>query len=311
MSLIRRLLLRGRLFSILLTVAVIAVLVIAGQQTKIGYGSGDLPDNPIAEPGYSYGYVGGGGSPAGVTFFTESRNPNGVFIIDVIAQSWDKKVKVTISKGTVGKNSIGAALSWVSIKPMDVVPPPPEDGSIIGIPYNFRPDLATFIPPVRITFKYDPASIPEGINEEELSLAYYDTDREEWVGLDNITIDVEAHTISGDISHFTGFGIIHIPATAEPEITPEPEPEPEPEPIPTSPATTEPEPEYAPETTPVVTTEPEQGPEPETETAVIAPIQISDSKGINQWVLAGSIFGGAVLIIGLAIYLFRYRRILE
>jgi len=253
----------------------------------------------------------GGGMPIGVTFFMESRNPEGEFLTDIIAQSWDKQVTLKISKGTIGKNPQGAPLSWVSINPMEDPPPPPEDVTIIGIPYNLGPNLATFDPPARVTFKYNPASFDDDINEEELSLAYYNSVTKEWIVLENITVDTEAHTISGDLSHFTVFAILHIPGAAEPEIPPEPEPthEPEPEPVPTLPATTEPGPE--PETPPVITTEPEPGPEPETVPPIIAPIRIDDSKGINQWVLAGSVFGGAVLIIGLAIYLFWYRKILE
>jgi hypothetical protein len=255
---------------------------------------------------------GGGGVPAGVTFFIESRNPLGEFLNDVIAQSYDKQVTLTISKGTIGNNSQGAPLSWVSIMPVEDYPEPPEGVLVIGIPYDFGPDWATFDPPVRITFKYSPASIPEGVDEEKLSLAYYNSVRKEWIILENVSVDTEAHTISGDASHFTCFAILYVPGLVE-----EPEPTTTP---PTTPPTT------TPTTTPPTTTPPTTTPPPPTTTPptkpttdtgvivvppVIAPIDISDSSGINQWALAGMVFGGAILIIGLAVYLFWYRKILE
>lgn len=289
----------------------IKVLVYGNGSTAFTH---EIPYTFTLSTGGGGGGGGGGGMPIGVTFISEHLNPESRLIQDVIAISFDKKVSLMMWQGIIVKNSYGAPLSWVSIKPMEgEIPDPPEDASIIGIPYDLKPDWATFNPSARITFKYNPASIPEGIEEEDLTLAYYNTLREEWVVLRNITVDTEAHTISGDLNHFTSFTVIHIPGAAEPEITAEPEPEPEPVPVPTTPPTTqpEPEPEPEPETPPATTTEPEPGTEPETVPSVVAPIQISDSKGINQWVLAGSVFGGAVLLIGLAVYLFWYRKILD
>jgi hypothetical protein len=259
---------------------------------------------------------GGGGVPAGVTFFMESRNPLGEFLNEVTAQSWDKQVILTIYKGTIGKNENGAPLSWVSIIPMEEYPEPPQNIQVIGIPYDFGPDWATFNPPVRITFKYNPATLPEGVDEEKMVLAYYNSVRKEWMVLENIIIDTDKHTISGDASHFTSFAILYAPGLFQ-------EPEPTTTPPTTTPPTTTPPTTTPPTTTPPATTPPTTTPtispptEPTTDTGVIvvppviAPIDISDSNGINQWVLAGIVFGGAVIIIGLAVYLLWYRRILE
>lgn len=38
---------------------------------------------------------------------------------------------------------------------------------------------------------------------------------------------------------------------------------------------------------------------------------VPDSEGINQWVLAGSVFGVAILIIAIAVYFFGYKQILK
>ena len=157
MSLVRRFLFRGSVLSILLTAAVLAILVFAIPQPEIGYGYRDLPDHQISGPGYGYG--GGGSPPEGVTFIYDYINPENRFVKDVIAKSWDKKVSLLMKERTIAETSIGTPLAWVSIKPMVNPPEPPEDASIIGIPYDLKPDWATFSPPARITFKYDPASI--------------------------------------------------------------------------------------------------------------------------------------------------------
>lgn len=253
--------------------------------------------------------------PAGVTFFADKINPDGQLAYDITASSLDKLVTLLIEEGTTAKTRQGGLLSWVSIKPMEDPPEPPEDSSIIGIPYDLQPDKATFDPPVRITFKYNPADIAEGVSEEDLSLAYYDSTEGRWIKLVNIVVDVENNTVSGDLSHFTAFAVIPLPDPPAPEPTPEPEPttepEPAPEPTPEPEPTTEPEPvpEPTPEPSPEPGTEPEV--ESEVETPLVAPFQIEESKGMNQWVLAAIVFGCAVLIIGLAVYLFWYKKILE
>jgi hypothetical protein len=269
----------------------------------------------LSTGGGTPGGGGPGGMPAGVTFFADKITPEGKFAYDIIARSLDKQVSLFIEEGTIGKTRQGGLLSWVSIKPMEDPPDPPEDLSIIGIPYDLEPDGATFDPPVRVTFKYNPADISGGTSEEELSLAYYDSAVGRWIKLVNVTVDVDNNTISGDLSHFTAFAIIPFPGAPEPEITPEPEPttEPEPEPIPTPPTTTEPEPEPEPMPTPGTTPEPETEPEVDSEvvTPLVAPFQIEESGGINQWVLAAIVFGCAVVIIAVAVYLFWYKKILE
>jgi hypothetical protein len=259
------------------------------------------------------GTPGGGGAPEGVTMVYSYINPEGKFIQDVTAVSYDKKVSLLIKQGVIAKTWIGAPLSWVSIKLLEDPPEPPEDLSIIGIPYDLKPDMATFDPPIRITFKYNPADIPEGISEEDLSLAYYDSTEARWVKLVNIIVDMDNNTISGDLSHFTAFAVIPLPDTPETEVTPEPEPttETETEPIPTPPTTTEPVPESMPTPEPTPESETEQEVESETVTPMVAPFQIEESGGINQWVLAGIVFGCAVLIIAVAVYLFWYKKILE
>jgi len=86
-------------------------------------------------------------------------------------------------------------------------PDPPEGAHIIGLPYVFSPEGATFDPPITFTWSYDPDALPEGVAEEDLVLAYYDEDAGEWVELDCV-VDTVNNTITASVAHFTTFAII-------------------------------------------------------------------------------------------------------
>jgi hypothetical protein len=99
-------------------------------------------------------------------------------------------------------------LSEVSIIEMAEPPAPPADTDVIGLTYDLGPDGATFNPPITITFTYDEADIPEGVDEEDLVIAFWDEDADEWVVLENVTVDPVTNTISASVSHFTAFTVL-------------------------------------------------------------------------------------------------------
>jgi len=84
-------------------------------------------------------------------------------------------------------------------------PAPPGDACIIGLAYDLGPDGATFSPPIALTINYDPQSLPAGVAEQALYLAYWDGLK--WVALET-TVNAEANTASGKLSHFTIFAVI-------------------------------------------------------------------------------------------------------
>ena len=134
------------------------------------------------------------------------------------ASSDDGKLTMTIPKGTVAKDRAGERLEKLKIDINENPPPPPKDAHIIGLAYKFRPSGAEFDPPITIELTYDPDAIPEGVDEEDLALAYYDNDDDEWVEL-RCTVDPDTHTITASVGHFTTFAII---GSEEEEILPEP-----------------------------------------------------------------------------------------
>lgn len=114
---------------------------------------------------------------------------------------------ITIPEGTMALGGDGEPLTVLTAEIMETPPPPPEDTAIIGLAYNFGPDGATFDPPLILTFTYDPDSLPEGVSEEDLVIAFYDEEAGEWVSLVCV-VDTENNTVTASISHFTTFALI-------------------------------------------------------------------------------------------------------
>ena len=166
------------------------------------------------EPSFSLSVVSEDTSPPppppepGVTEVSDSVDENGAFTEEVIAESEDGNVGLTIDEGTTGLTEDGEPLSEISIIEMEEPPAPPEDSSIIGLTYDIGPDGATFDQPITITLSYDPDEIPEGVNEEDLVIAMWDEDAGEWVILEGCTVDPVTHTVTAPVSHFTVFSII-------------------------------------------------------------------------------------------------------
>jgi hypothetical protein len=123
-----------------------------------------------------------------------------------------REITIDIPKGTAALNKEGEPLEGIDVE--EVAPhTPPAGKNIIGMPYDFGPDGATFDPPIDITFRYDPADIPEEVAPETLIIAYYDTVSGRWVELENIVVDPVTHTVTGKASHFTVFAVL-VPAVS-------------------------------------------------------------------------------------------------
>jgi hypothetical protein len=256
----------------------------------------------------TYMDLGGGGvGPApGTVDMTGKVDSNGKFLETVTVQSADGKVTLTIPKDTIGKNKDGTPLTSISIDPM-TPPPPPPGGNIIGLVYDFQPDGATFAPPIHVTFTYNPADIPAGVDVDDLVLAFYDVSTGTWIQLENIVIDPVTHTISGDISHFTPFAVVNFavvaPTTTSPTTTPALTSTTVPTSTTTPAVTTTSVP--ASSTTAVVTTT--SIPTSST-TPVITTTPVTPLKTTTNWGMIIGIIAGAVVLIGLVILLVMRRR---
>jgi hypothetical protein len=158
--------------------------------------------------------MGGGETLPGINDFSDVVTGSGQFTQEVTATSNDKQVEMTIDAGVIGQTSNGQPLSQISIFRMYSPPAPPEQASVIGLTYDFRPSGATFNQPVTITFTYNPNNIPAGVDEEDLSIALYNESTGEWVVLDNIVVDTVNHIITGETTHFSAFTVMAFTAPA-------------------------------------------------------------------------------------------------
>jgi len=124
---------------------------------------------------------------------------------------------ILIRPGTEMLDEDGNPLTELDIEvDEDPACPPPGDGYIIGLPYSFEPDGATFDPPIEVTWTYEEADIPDGIAEEDLVLAFCNESTGEWVILEDFTVDTDANVITAEISHFTTLAILGFSIPPEP-----------------------------------------------------------------------------------------------
>ena len=189
-------------------------------------------DNVLLEaiPESGYHFVNWSGEPVWDGESTSSENPTEVRVInamDITAHfaadsnefiSEDKIISITIPDGATALDGEGNLLTDVEFVAIESVPDPPEGVSIIGLPYQLGPDGATFDPPVTLTWRYDPADIPDGVDEEELVIAYYDEDADEWQELE-FEVDPGSDTLSAYIDHFSTFAVIAPLSTAPATFT--------------------------------------------------------------------------------------------
>lgn len=131
----------------------------------------------------------------------------GMVQADLEAVSADEMVTLRIAKGVLALTKDGRRLEEIEVWLMAQPPPLPENGYIIGIAYDFIPDGATFKPYIELEIRYDPSQIPDGIDEEDLLIAYYDVEAAEWLELDGV-VDTVGNTVTAEVSQLTAFAIL-------------------------------------------------------------------------------------------------------
>jgi len=158
---------------------------------------------------------GGGGGAGALQLNTNLFGSIGVYTINsegIIQQQFqatsaDGMLTVTIPAGTKALDKDGHPLLTMTAAVFANPPAPPENAYIIGLAYDFLPAGATFDPPITFTWTYDPLTLPTGVAEADLDIAYYDTATGTWIQLHG-TVNTTTHTITAQVSHFTTFAII-------------------------------------------------------------------------------------------------------
>lgn len=157
-------------------------------------------------------------------------------------QSLDGKVIIGIGAGTRLQNSNGTAITSLSISPINSLLSPPP-GNVLIYACKFGPEGARFNPALTITIRYDLSSLPAGVHEKDLYIAYFDG--EKWEMLDS-KIDTVNKTVSAGIAHFSIYcvlGKISSPLEPSPSIMPAPSPSQDPVVSPAQTITPRPQPE--------------------------------------------------------------------
>ncbi len=194
--------------------------------------SADYTFTTLSVPSGGGGGGGGGGAGAPVTLSQPgATGTNLVTQTNVILDSHgvsqttgqiattDGKVSLNVAAGTQLLNAQGQPLTQVLVSVPASVPPPPPQGAIV-LTYDFGPAGATFVPPLTLTWSYDPNTLPTGVAEEALVIAYYDATTGKWVELQCV-VDAANNKITASVSHFTTFAIIGtITPPEEEEVVP-------------------------------------------------------------------------------------------
>ena len=157
---------------------------------------------------------GGGGAPSYTietnllgSEQTKYISYSGKVLQTIEATSPDNNLSITLSKGSTALGPDGKRLRTLNVNSYVDPPDPPEEAYIIGLPYDFQPNGATFEdPPMVLTWHYDPDTLGD-IPEDNLVLAYYDDDAGVWVELE-CEVDTENNTITAKVTHFTLFVLL-------------------------------------------------------------------------------------------------------
>ncbi|MFC2021850.1 helix-turn-helix domain-containing protein [Chloroflexota bacterium] len=161
----------------------------------------------------------------GVVDVSRVVRSDGSFTQTVTVQSPNKLMVITIEKGNRGKTGAGARVTKITIRQLADPPPPPPNAHIVGLTYDLNAGGGTFENPVTISLTYDPDKLPEGVNDEDLVVAWYDEDAGQWVELATV-VDPETNIITAQITHFSKYAVIARAIITEPPVVEPPVVEP-------------------------------------------------------------------------------------
>jgi hypothetical protein len=164
--------------------------------------------------------------PSGTILLGDSVGADGKVIKTIVAKCLESAAPkvlsgatMTIPEGTLLSQKDGKPLSSLSMVEMTNPPAWPEKKVIVGLPYNFGPDGATFSQNANLTISYNPSMLTGVVSEEDLVIAYYDTGLKKWVELPSV-LNKEKHTITAQVAHFTAFTVLSFIITPPPVALP-------------------------------------------------------------------------------------------
>jgi len=152
------------------------------------------------------GCGGGGGGSSVNTVTTPIGGAGG------IAQDSSKKATVTIPAGALALTTnitVGSGGSGV----------PASAQLVPGTAFSFGPSGTTFATPATLSVAYDPTQVPAGATQSTLSLFTPTPDGKDWQQVTGCSVDTTAHTVSGQISHFSIYAVLAVNQFATTNLT--------------------------------------------------------------------------------------------
>lgn len=147
-------------------------------------------------------------------------NLQGVITQATSLQSTDGLATVTISEGIVAKDSIGKALSSITIKaiPADSVPAIPAGSAFAfnGMAYELQPDSATFSPAISISY-----TVPQARWGQDFLVKTFDTTSGTWQDVPT-RYNPNTGVVTAQVSHFCCFALFTKAVPPSPAVTPLP-----------------------------------------------------------------------------------------
>lgn len=207
-------------------IVIIILALIGGFPAYLAIGQGGNESATVtvtATPAYSPPVGGGGwpgeaGCPAGEVSTAGRATGAGTVTQSFVIKSFDKRFYLFLDEGIVVLTPKGTCPRCIGIHEMTTLPSPPEGAHLVGTVYDVAPDGVTFAPPATLRYSYDPATIPEGISEESLTIASYDSATGEWINLDGV-VDTKANTITAKVSQIYDLAVLsYEPAVPTPAI---------------------------------------------------------------------------------------------
>jgi len=135
--------------------------------------------------------------------------------------SADGTISLSIDKDTILLDKNEKPLRLIKTVIDHSPPSPPEDAYIIGAVYYLEPEGATFDPPIRLIFSYDPEELPQGQREGDVYIACYEDSK--WDMVRYKQVDTERHRVATRIEHFARYAVLIQREQSKPVPAPKPD----------------------------------------------------------------------------------------
>ncbi len=120
--------------------------------------------------------------------------------------SSDGFISLFIDQGTALLDKDSRPLLNIEATIDTAIPIPPENAQIIGNVVDIQPQDVMIDPSIKITLKYDPSILPEGADENDLSI--YNYNGNSWEKTRYRNIDAEANQVTTIVDRFGKYSIL-------------------------------------------------------------------------------------------------------